>query len=97
LEAIEQKTDDKEIRKIIGEVVEMHQDVVEVVRKTVKIFESILSFNFIINIIFIGQSMILSKEENWKVFLLTTPFLLFDAWVFCYASQKIITKVRKFL
>jgi hypothetical protein len=96
LEAIEPQKDDKEIQKTIGKVVETHQDVLEVVSTTVKMFKSVLSFNFVINIAFIGQSMILSKEENWKIFLLSTPFLLFDAWIFCYASQKIITKVTNF-
>lgn len=95
LEAIQPTQNADQTRKSVSEVVEMHQDILEIVEKTVKLFRMILSFSFIISIGFIGQTLILSTDSNWEMFLLTTPYLLFEAWIFCYSSQKIITKVRK--
>ena len=93
LEAIKPTQNEKAIIKSVAGIVETHQEILEIVSKAVKIFESILSFNFVVNIGFIAQTLILSTNSNWLIFLMSTPYLLVEAWIFCFASQKVITKV----
>ena len=93
LEEIKPTQSAKNIIKSAADIVETHQEILEIVTRVVKTFESILSLNFAVNIGFIGQTLILSTNSNWLIFLASTPYLLFEAWIFCFASQKIITKV----
>lgn len=88
--------DEKFLAEKLGKIVEFHNEVLQIISVFLHCFENILSLNFVLNIWLIGQSLVFSSDSDWIIFLLTSPFLLFEAWIFCYASQLIVTRVRKF-
>jgi hypothetical protein len=88
--------DKKRLTEMLGDIVEFHQEVHEIIVELLDCFKYILSLNFVVNIWQIGQSLVFSSDSDWLMFLMTSPFFLYEAWIFCYASQTVITKVRCF-
>lgn len=86
--------DEKLVTKMLSEVVDFHNDVHEIIVKLLSCFENVLKVNFVFNIWFVAQTTIYSVESKWLELLTSLPFLLFEAWIYCFASQKIITMVR---
>jgi 7tm Odorant receptor len=86
--------DKKRLTEMLGDIVEFHQEIHEIIAELLDCFKYILSLNFVLNIWLIGQSLLFQSESDWVMFLMTSPFLLFEAWIFCYASQTVITRVR---
>lgn len=74
--------------------VENHREVIELKRKLFSSFRSVISLNFVVNTLFIGQALLFSNSADWATFLGYFPFLMFDFWIYCFASQLIITKVN---
>jgi hypothetical protein len=85
--------DKKRLTEMLGAIVELHQEVHEIIQELLDCFKYILSLNFLLNIWLVGQSLIFSSDSDWLVVFLTSPFLLFEAWIYCYSSQSIITRV----
>ena len=88
--------DEKLVTKMVGEVVDFHNEVHEIIDKLLNCFKNVLKVNFVFNILFVAQTTIFLVESKWLELLTSLPFLLFEAWIYCFASQKIITKVKIF-
>jgi 7tm Odorant receptor len=85
--------DKKRLTEMLGDIVEFHQEIHEIIAELLDCFKYILSLNFVLNIWQMGQSLIFSVDSNWMMFIITSPFFLYEAWIFCYASQTVITRV----
>jgi hypothetical protein len=86
--------DYKRLAEMLEDIVESHQEVHEIIVEMFDCFKYILSLNFVLNIWLIGQSLLFSSDSDWVMFLMTSPILLFEAWIFCYASLTVITRIR---
>lgn len=62
---------------------------------TVNCFQNIVTLNFVMNTWFIGQALLFSAFSNWFSLFLITPFMTFDAFIYCYAMQRVKSKVWK--
>jgi hypothetical protein len=86
--------DKKRLTEMLGDIVEFHNKVHEIIAELLECFKYILSLNFVQSIWLMGQSLLFSSDSDWLMFLMIPPFLLFEAWALCYASQTVITRVR---
>lgn len=82
------------VPEMLGEIVEFHDEIQQIISDLLDCFKNVLSLNFVVNIWLAGQASIFSSDSNWVGFVITLPFLLFDAWIYCFSSQMITTKVR---
>lgn len=88
-------SDEKEIKELIKQSVAFHHEILRLTANMVNIFENIISINFVLDVLLLGFALSFSynsKLNNMATIYIT--FILFDAWTFCYASEKIISKVR---
>lgn len=85
--------DKKRVTEMLGEIVEFHNEVQQTVAELLDCFKNILRLNYVFSIWFIAQTLIYSSDSRWIEFAVTMPFLLFEALIYCYGSQKIITQV----
>jgi hypothetical protein len=89
--------DKKRLIEMLGDVVEFHLEVHQIIAELLDCFKNILSLNFVLNIWLFGHSLMFPSDSYWTVFLMSSPFVLFAAWVFCYASQIVMTRVSRML
>lgn len=85
--------DEIRLSKEIQDLVEVHIEVLDLISHLFSLFKSVISLNFVTNILLIGQFMAYSLS-SWIVFAQGIPFMLFDAWIYCYSLQIIQTKVK---
>jgi hypothetical protein len=85
--------DAKRVTEIFGGVSESHNEIQAIVREFMSCFENILKLNFILSACLVAQITIFSFESGWVNFMYGSPYLLFEAWLYCYAAQKITSKV----
>lgn len=88
--------DERQVNEMLQEVVKTHLDILDMISTLMEEFGYIICLNFIMNIWFIGQCLMFSYNSDWYNLTLVTPFMLFDAWIYCYGSQLIISKVDCF-
>jgi hypothetical protein len=93
LEDMQMVKDEKTIKERLGRVAEFHNEIQKIIVEFMRCFDNFLKVNFIIEIWLMAQAAIFSMEGKWLELLMCVPFLLFEAWLYCYAAQRIITKV----
>lgn len=89
------QNDGAEFREKVGKVSEFHDEILHTISDLGDNFNNILRLNFVVNIWLVAQTLIFSSESKWLELLTSSPFLLLEAWIFCYGSQMIISKVKK--
>lgn len=92
---LNQTQEEKHLKKKLKDIVESHEKILQTFKDFVNYFNLIISINFVVSIWFIGQGLIFTLLGEWYDLLTITPFMVFDAWIICYATQLVITKVKK--
>lgn len=88
--------DEKQIHEKIKNFVTLHELVICTSLKIFEAFKLVISFNFIVDNLFIGQALMFSEDSDWESFLGFDPYLIFAFWIYWYGTQLMITKVCKF-
>lgn len=94
LEDMELILSEQQVITKLRKFVENHREAIELKKKLFSSFRSVISLNFVVNTLFIGQALLFSNSADWATFLGYFPFLMFDFWIYCFASQLVITKVN---
>jgi hypothetical protein len=90
LESVENSS---RVKKVLGEVCEFHNEIQGIVEEFSRCFGNVLQVVFVLAIWLNAQATIFMLESQWVELILFLPFMLFDTWLYCYASQRMITKV----
>lgn len=85
--------DKNELKKKIRATVQNHLEILEIYSTLMFCFHSIVSLNFLMNTWFIGQALVFSHFSNWFYLFYITPFMVFDSWIYCFAAQRVKSKV----
>jgi hypothetical protein len=78
----------------IKKLVTSHCKIMKVSHKVSFCCHQIIELVFVSSIFFLGVTLISTRKFDWFRLFATVPFILFDAWVLCSASQMIINQVR---
>lgn len=85
---------DKQVTENVKKLVNSQYDIFKSLAQMQKSYSQIVNLIFITSIFFLGMTLISSVNSDWFQMATTIPFVLFDAWVFCYGSQLILNQVK---
>lgn len=87
--------DTKSVHGIIQRSARLHVEIMNIITKLVDNFGAILTCNFINDIISLGFTILMfSDMENVVKIIIYCPYILFDVWMFCFASWMISDMVK---
>lgn len=82
--------DAKSVHVIIKRAAVFHIQIMNIISKVVNNFGAILTCNFINDTIALGFTILMfSDMKNIVKIMIYCPYILFDVWMFCYASMMI--------
>jgi 7tm Odorant receptor len=87
---------EKQVSKKVRKLVDSQHEIIDSIAKLTKSYGLIVNVIFVTSIFFLGMTLISTQNSEWFGMATTVPFVLFDAYMFCYGSQMIITQVNFF-
>lgn len=89
--------DKKRLECKILNAIQFHNEILQTMSTFFRTFKLIVGFNLLTDIIFLGEPLIGFHNYDFFQFYVELPYVIsdvFDAWIFCYPLQLIITKVN---
>lgn len=94
IEDLDLVIEEGQIKQKLQEIVEFHQEILEIISTLMRIFRPIICISFAMNTVVLGQSLIYLKGSNLFKFSETAPFFAINTFIFCYSFQLVINEVR---
>ena len=95
LKFLNEVQDTKRVQKIIQRSARFHVKIMNIISKLVDNFDAILTCNFINDTIALGFTILMfSDMKNIVKIIIYFPYILFDVWMFCFASWMISDMVK---
>jgi type III secretory pathway component EscU len=91
---LNQTGDDTETTATIKKLVASQREIIKLFKQISSRYHRIIELIFVSSIFFLGVTLISTQKFDWFRLFATIPFILFDAWVLCYSSQKVIDQVK---
>jgi hypothetical protein len=89
--------DDKRIKESVAKINELHNDIQYYTEELLQCFGDVLKMSFSLSTWLMAQAAIFVVEKKWTELFVFEPFLLFEIWLLCYSSEKIISGVSRVL
>jgi hypothetical protein len=89
--------DDKRIKESVAKINELHNDIQFYTEELIQCFGDVLKMSFSLSTWLMAQAAIFVVEKKWTELFVFEPFLLFEIWLLCYSSEKIISEVGRML
>jgi hypothetical protein len=87
--------DDKRIKESVAKINDLHNDIQYYTEELIKCFGGLFKISFTLSTWLMAQAAIFVFEKKWVELFVFEPFLLFEIWLLCYSSEKIISEVSR--
>jgi hypothetical protein len=89
--------DDERIKKSVAKINKLHNDNQYYTEELIQCYGSVLKMSFTLSTWLMAQAAIFVIEKKWIELFVFEPFLLFEIWLLCYSSEKIISEVNRMI
>jgi hypothetical protein len=85
----------KSIKESVAKINNLHNDIQKYTEELLQCFSDLLKISFTLSTWLMAQAAMFVAERNFLELFVFEPFLLFEIWLLCYASEKIISEVSE--
>lgn len=100
-----QSVKDMRVNKELKKFIENYEKMLKLGMEVINEFKTLITLCMFLDVCYMSQTLVymstLLADQNYYLFTnvitLILPFMLIDAWLYCFGSQKIITQVKLYL